>query len=147
MRPRRTGSSGRTGPSYSTEPGASTASSSLARRNRSVETCRALAAAMLAVGAAPARALLPGTATINGMGYICDLDGKRFTDRDVFVAHLRTAHHTPPARIPELLLMDDGRIHFLGEQTAATGQLTDIAPVFPLLTDLEALSRESALDG
>ena len=58
MRPRRNGSSGRTGPSYSTEPGASTASSSLARRNRSVETCRALAAAMLAVGAAPARALL-----------------------------------------------------------------------------------------
>lgn len=54
------------------------------------------------------------------MGYICDLDGKRFTDRDVFVAHLRTAHHTAPARIPELLLMDDGRIHFLGEQTAAT---------------------------
>src|SRR5436190_23831084 len=155
MRPRRNGSSGRTGPSYSTEPGASTASSSLARRNRSVETCRALAAAMLAIGAAPARALLrpaprhlvPGTATINGMGYICDLDGKRFTDRDVFVAHLRTAHHTAPARIPELLLMDDGRIHFLGEQTAAPGQLTDITPVFPLLADLEALSRESALDG
>ncbi len=43
--------------------------------------------------------------------------------------------------------MDDGRIHFLGEQTAATGQLTDIAPVFPLPADLEALSRESALDG
>ena len=93
------------------------------------------------------RHLVPGTATINGMGYICDLDGKRFTDRDVFVAHLRTAHHTPPARIPELLLMDDGRIHFLGEQTAATGQLTDITPVFPLLAGLEALSRESALDG
>ena len=91
------------------------------------------------------RHLVPGTATINGMGYICDLDGKRFTDRDVFVAHLRTAHHTAPARIPELLLMDDGRIHFLGEQTAATGQLTDIAPVVPLLADLEALSRESAL--
>jgi len=43
--------------------------------------------------------------------------------------------------------MDDGRIHFLGEQTAATGQLTDITPVFPLLAGLEALSRESALDG
>src|SRR5438309_3752165 len=93
------------------------------------------------VTSSPARR--PSTA----WGYICDLDGKRFTDRDVFVAHLRTAHHTAPARIPELLLMDDGRIHFLGEQTAATGQLTDIAPVFPLLADLEALSRESALDG
>jgi len=33
MRPRGSGSSGRTGPSYSTEPGASTASSSLARRS------------------------------------------------------------------------------------------------------------------
>src|SRR6266404_5222546 len=62
-------------------------------------------------------------------------------------SHTSARDTTAPARIPELLLMDDGRIHFLGEQTAATGQLTDIAPVFPLLADLEALSCESALDG
>ncbi len=53
--------------------------------------------------------------TINGAAYICDLDGKRFVDRDVFVAHLRTAHHTAPARIPDLLLVRDGRVHFVGE--------------------------------
>src|SRR6266496_377304 len=36
--------------------------------------------------------LVPGTVTINGAAYICDLDGKRFVDRDAFVAHL--ARHT-----------------------------------------------------
>jgi hypothetical protein len=59
--------------------------------------------------------LVPGTVTINGAAYICDLDGKRFVDRDVFVAHLRTAHHTAPARIPDLLLVREGRVHFVGE--------------------------------
>ena len=59
--------------------------------------------------------LVPGTVTINGAAYICDLDGKRFVDRDAFVAHLRTAHHTAPARIPDFLLVRDGRVHFVGE--------------------------------
>ncbi len=59
--------------------------------------------------------LVPGTVTINGAAYICDLDGKGFVDRDAFVAHLRTAHHTAPARIPDLLLVRDGRVHFVGE--------------------------------
>jgi hypothetical protein len=45
--------------------------------------------------------LVPGTVTINGAAYICDLDGKRFVDRDAFVAHLRTAHRTAPACIPD----------------------------------------------
>src|SRR2546425_1393539 len=48
--------------------------------------------------------LVPGTVTINGTPYICDLDSERFVDCDAFVAHLRTAHHTAPARIPDLLL-------------------------------------------
>jgi hypothetical protein len=47
--------------------------------------------------------------TINGAASICDLGERRFTDRDAFVAHLRTAHHTAPARIPDLLLVRDGR--------------------------------------
>ena len=96
------------------------------------------------------RHLVPGTATINGMGYICDLDGKRFTDRDVFVAHLRTAHRRTtqrPRAFPSCSSWTTAGSHFLGEQTVATGQRTDIATVFPLLADLEALSRESALDG
>ncbi len=59
--------------------------------------------------------LVPGTVTINGAAYICDLDGKGFVDRDAFVAHLRTAHHTAPARIPDFLLVRDGRVHFVGE--------------------------------
>jgi len=54
--------------------------------------------------------LVPGTVTINGAASsICDLDERRFTDRDAFVAHLRTAHHTAPARIPNLLPVRDGR--------------------------------------
>ena len=36
--------------------------------------------------------LVPGTVTINGAAYVCDLDGKRFVNRDAFVAHL--ARHT-----------------------------------------------------
>jgi len=59
--------------------------------------------------------LVPGTVTINGAAYICDLDGKRFVDRDAFVARLRTAHHTASARIPALLLVRDGRVHIVGE--------------------------------
>ena len=59
--------------------------------------------------------LVPGTVTINGAPYVCDPDGRRFTDRDAFVAHLRTAHHAPPERIPDLLLVRDGRVHFVGE--------------------------------
>ena len=59
--------------------------------------------------------LVPGTVTINGAPYVCDVDGKRFTDRDTFVAHLRAAHRMPAARIPDRLLVRDGRVHFLGE--------------------------------
>ena len=59
--------------------------------------------------------LLPGTVTINGAAYICDLDGKRFVGRDAFVTHLRTAHRTALARIPDLLLVRDGRVHFARE--------------------------------
>jgi hypothetical protein len=59
--------------------------------------------------------LVPGTVTINRAAYVCDLDGKAFRDEDDFVAHVRTAHHTPPARIPDQLLVRDGRVHFIGE--------------------------------
>lgn len=59
--------------------------------------------------------LVPGTVTINRAAYVCDLDGKAFSKEDDFVAHLRTAHHTPPARIPDQILVRDGRVHFIGE--------------------------------
>ena len=59
--------------------------------------------------------LVPGTVTINGASYLCDVDGKRFTDRDTFVAHLRAAHRMPPERIPDRLVVRGGRVHFLGE--------------------------------
>ena len=61
--------------------------------------------------------LVPGSVTINGAAYICDLDERRFTDRDAFVAHLRTAHHTAPARIPDPFLVRDGRVHLIGDPT------------------------------
>jgi hypothetical protein len=59
--------------------------------------------------------LVPGTVTINGAAYHCDLDRQRFTKRDAFIAHLRTAHRTAPERIPDLLIVRDGRVHFIGE--------------------------------
>ena len=59
--------------------------------------------------------LVPGTVTINGAAYICDLDGKRFVNRDCLRGAPRTAHHTASARIPALLLVRDGRVHFVGE--------------------------------
>ena len=61
------------------------------------------------------RHLVPGTVTINRPAYVCDLDTKAFRDEDDFVAHVRTVHHTPPARIPDQLLVRDGRVHFVGE--------------------------------
>jgi hypothetical protein len=60
--------------------------------------------------------LVPGTVTINREPYVCDLDGRRFTDREAFIAHLRVAHRVLPERIPDLLLVRDGRVHFLGEK-------------------------------
>jgi hypothetical protein len=58
---------------------------------------------------------VPGTVTINGSAYICDRDGKRFDDRDAFIYHLRRAHKVDPARVSELLMVRDGRVHFVGE--------------------------------
>src|SRR5881296_2391837 len=51
--------------------------------------------------------LLPGTVTIDQPPYVCDVDGRHFTQGDDFVAHLRAAHHARPAEIPELLLVRD----------------------------------------
>src|SRR3989442_11617662 len=59
--------------------------------------------------------LVPGTVTLNGAAYICDLDGKRLVDRDALVLHLRTAHRTPSARIPDLPFAHDGRGHCVAE--------------------------------
>jgi len=58
---------------------------------------------------------VPGTVTINGAPYICDRDGARFTDRDAFLFHLRRAHGVDPARASELLMVRDGRVHFVGD--------------------------------
>ena len=58
--------------------------------------------------------LLPGTVTIDRSPYACDVDGRRFTQGDDFVAHLRAAHHASPADIPDLLIVRDGIVHFPG---------------------------------
>jgi hypothetical protein len=63
--------------------------------------------------------VVPGTVTINGARYICDLDGTRYTDRDRFVAHLRSAHGAPAEAIPDRLVVVDGRVHFVGDGPAA----------------------------
>lgn len=59
--------------------------------------------------------LVPGTVTINGAAYVCDVDKHRFNDRDRFVIHLRVAHHVPPEDIPDHLVVVEGRVHFIAE--------------------------------
>ena len=58
--------------------------------------------------------LIPGTVTIDRTAYECDVDRRRFTDRDEFVAHLVGAHRARPAEIPDRLLTRDGVVHFIG---------------------------------
>jgi hypothetical protein len=61
------------------------------------------------------RHVVPGTVTINRAPYECDLDHVTFREREQFVAHLRSAHHMPVDRIPDTLVVIDGRVHFVGE--------------------------------
>jgi hypothetical protein len=56
--------------------------------------------------------LAPGTVTIDAPPYVCDRDGKTFTDRDAFTAHLRRAHGVPAAAIPRRLVVEGGQVHF-----------------------------------
>ena len=58
---------------------------------------------------------VPGTVTINGAPYACDLDAQTFKDRDQFVTHVRTAHGVPPERLSDLVVILNGRVHFVGE--------------------------------
>lgn len=58
---------------------------------------------------------VPGTVTINAPPYRCDVEGTSFNDREAFVAHIRTVHRTPPARIADHVVVEDGRVHFIGD--------------------------------
>jgi len=58
---------------------------------------------------------VPGTVTINKAPYVCDLDAKKFRERDEFVAHVRTAHRTRANDIADRILVRDGVVHFVGE--------------------------------
>lgn len=58
---------------------------------------------------------VPGTVTINKPPYVCDVEGLRFGDRDTFVAHLRSRHRLASADIPDLLVVHDGQVHFIGK--------------------------------
>jgi hypothetical protein len=55
---------------------------------------------------------VPGTVTIDAPPYVCDGDGKTFTDRDAFIAHLRRAHRVPASAIPRRLIVEGGQVHF-----------------------------------
>ena len=59
--------------------------------------------------------LVPGTVTIDKAPYLCDVDGQRFNDEDAFVAHLRRTHHLASDDIPDLLVVRDGQVHFVGK--------------------------------
>lgn len=59
--------------------------------------------------------LVPGTVTIDKAPYVCDLDRKKFTDREQFTSHLQRTHKVPPADIPDRLVVEQGVVHFIGE--------------------------------
>ena len=58
---------------------------------------------------------VPGTVTINGSPYVCDKDGARFTDREVFLFHLQRAHGVEPSHAAHYLMVRDGRVHVVGD--------------------------------
>jgi hypothetical protein len=66
--------------------------------------------------------LVPGTVTIDREPYRCDVDGQRFRQEDAFVAHLRTTHRMPQARIPDALVVRDGLVHFAGDPERDDGR-------------------------
>ena len=57
--------------------------------------------------------VVPGAVSINRAPYRCDLDQRSFSDREAFVAHLRTAHKTPLDEIPARIVLRDGLVHFI----------------------------------
>jgi hypothetical protein len=61
------------------------------------------------------RVVLPGTVTINGAGYVCDVDRRRFRRQDEFIAHLRLVHHVPAEQIADVVVLTGGQVHFRGE--------------------------------
>ena len=57
--------------------------------------------------------LVPGTVSINGKPYVCDLDGRRFKDGDALVVHVVSSHRIPAAEIREGIVVRDGVVHFV----------------------------------
>ena len=57
--------------------------------------------------------LVPGTVTIGGAPYVCDLDRQEFADRDLFLAHIRSAHRVRPGSIRDRLVIRDQVVHFI----------------------------------
>ena len=91
--------------------------------------------------------LVPGTVTINGAAYICDLDGKRFVNRDVFVAHL--ARHTtrrPRAFPPSCWCATGGFTAWVSRRPRPANQPISLW-ICPLWAGLEASSASRPLDG
>ena len=58
---------------------------------------------------------VPNVVSINGDAYVCDVHALGFRERDPFVAHLQTAHRAQLDRLRDLVVVIDGRAHFVGE--------------------------------
>lgn len=61
------------------------------------------------------RSLVPPAVSIDEDPYICDLDGRRFADREQFVGHLRGDHGIPRDDIRRGIYEVDGLVHFAAE--------------------------------
>jgi len=61
------------------------------------------------------RVVLPGTVTINKAGYVCDIDDRRFSRQQEFIAHLRLVHGIPADQIADMVVLTDGQVHYPAE--------------------------------
>ncbi|MCW5889638.1 MAG: hypothetical protein KIT14_03715 [bacterium] len=61
------------------------------------------------------RSLVPPAVSIDRDPYVCDLDQRRFADRERFVAHLRGEHGIPRDDIRRGIYQVDGLVHFAAE--------------------------------
>ena len=60
------------------------------------------------------RVEVPGTVAVNVPPYVCDLDGETFSDKETFVAHLRTSHGELLGGIAAPFVVYEGQVHFVG---------------------------------
>jgi hypothetical protein len=61
------------------------------------------------------RVEVPGAVAVNVPPYVCDVDGKTFSTKKDFVAHLQTSHGKLLRQIDDPFTVHRGQVHFRGK--------------------------------